>query len=104
MAQSKLFRKLSFGEYRGTPKQFTVAPPSFHPTTRELYRWLIPPGKQIPRIDNPEYFGFLPKTETKKSPNGKRNKNTLLSSLLHSGSFSFGVITNDDRRIAGVFD
>jgi hypothetical protein len=53
-----LFEKLSDGEYRGTPGQYTLVPPSRHPSGR-LYEWLQRPVDEIPRVEQPGACGLL---------------------------------------------
>jgi hypothetical protein len=89
----QLFRKLSDGEYRGTAKQYTVIPPSWHPKGL-FYEWQHRPGKEIPLLADLVAAGLLPVDST---VNGFTHRHTLVdrkgkgtvtpsSSLLYLGS------------------
>jgi hypothetical protein len=53
------FHDFGNGEYRGDRKHYVVVPPSQHPAGGR-YRWVIPPGKVIPRIEDPVEAGLAP--------------------------------------------
>lgn len=94
-----LFWKIKNGEYRGTGKQFTVLPPSIHPESGKPYRWMIEPGRVIPKVDDPHSCGFLPKSPEIGKIRDIPTKTPLNSLILHRDSFSSpqpGII----RRIA----
>lgn len=52
-----LFVSMDDGEYRGTVKQYTLVPPSLHPSGIR-YAWLYRPGRAIPLVDDPVDVGL----------------------------------------------
>jgi hypothetical protein len=52
------YRNLGDGEYRGDPAQYTLIPPSLHPSGKP-YQWLLEPQAEIPWVDNPSSAGLL---------------------------------------------
>jgi hypothetical protein len=52
------FADFGNGEYRGDSGHYSVLPPSWH-SGKVYYRWRIPPGKTIPRVDDPVAAGLL---------------------------------------------
>ncbi len=58
------FYELNDGEYRGTSRQYTVLPPSWHPSGTH-YRWLIGlPEGELPMIADPRTAGLLGECNT----------------------------------------
>src|SRR5262249_5512254 len=81
------FWKFADGEYRGTPGQYTLLPPSQHPSGL-TYRWLIPlPEGDLPLID-PFEVGLCNRENAESAADTSGGGNGAVSSLLASSSVS----------------
>jgi hypothetical protein len=80
------FVELEWGEYRGTSRQYVVAPPSRHPSG-VVYEWVIPPGEDIPCLDDPTSAGLLPSASLAE-PHSAKSKSTSKTKAITSTSSS----------------
>jgi hypothetical protein len=71
-----IYRDLGDGEYIGTSRHCVACPPSYHPTARTIYEWLVrlPPNEgPLPEVD-PIEAGLLPANAPADETRGRRTK------------------------------